>query len=582
LKADILQKAITASDLTIAPVSSYTYTGMDIRPSVTVTESANTLTLTQDYTVGYTNNKNAGSATITVEITGTGNYSGNASTFTTFLIMPKDINKVGIASVLDQTYTGTAITPSLTVTDGATALMLDTDYTVAYEDNTAIGTASATVTGINNYTNTRQLSFNIIQKSITDVDITIEPIPAQTYTGATLTPPVTVFDGAITLNESTDYTTSYADNIHAGTATVTVTGTGNYSGSSAVTFEILKADQTITFPDIPALWMLHGSHTLQATATSGFPVTYTSSNPDIVAIGGDGVTLQIKKLGAATITASQQGDSNYNPAPDVQRRVVVEESGKVGVVGITVIGATLDAVNERYLVNCSDNSVTVIVELEDYTAQVSYNNIPGNPFTVEIPIGVHTIYYKVSSGTNTQEYPIEIAKPFKFDDVVQMRWNNTLAVINNPANNGGFHFTSFAWYGNGRLITTKQSFSAGNTGQTIDPGILYHVALTAEEYVGALTTCPSAVTLRPNAVEMVAYPNPAQSNGFVFVEINMDEAQLDHAEIEIINIIGASMGKVRVVGRITPINTSALPTGIYLLNLRGKNDLNKIVKVLVQ
>ena len=81
---------------------------------------------------------------------------------------------------------------------------------------------------------------------------------------------------------------------------------------------------------------------------------------------------------------------------------------------------------------------------------------------------------------------------------------------------------------------------------------------------------------------MMAYPNPVQSNSCIFVEINMDEKQLDHAEIEIFNIVGASMGKVRVAGPITSVDMSSLPTGIYLLNLRGKNDLNKIVKVVVQ
>jgi hypothetical protein len=66
------------------------------------------------------------------------------------------------------------------------------------------------------------------------------------------------------------------------------------------------------------------------------------------------------------------------------------------------------------------------------------------------------------------------------------------------------------------------------------------------------------------------------------VEINMDEAQLDHAEIEIFNIIGASMGKVMVAGQITPVDLSGLPTGIYLLNLRGKKELNQTVKIVVQ
>jgi hypothetical protein len=392
-----------------------------------------------------------------------------------------------------------------------------------------------------------------------------------------------VLDGAATLTELTDYTVAYANNLNAGTATVTITGTGNYDGSSNVDFEIRKADQTINFPNIQPLRLIDGSYVLPATATSGLQVTYTSSNPTIADIGNDGVTMRLRQLGTATITASQQGNANYNPATPVQRQVTIEESGIVGVLRVTVIGAEWDAVNNRYLMRCGVNSVTVIVEPEDYTARVYYNNILGSTFVVEMPVGVHAITYKVASGANEREYTLEIAKPFKFDDVVKMRWNNTLTVINNPANNGGFHFTKFAWYGDGRQFTTEQSFSVGNTGQTIDPTINYHVVLAAEEYSGTLNTCPSTIVLRQNALDMtmVAYPNPAQSNGFVFVEISIEEELLDHAEIEIFNLVGMSMGKVRVAGRITPVNMSALPTGMYLLNLRGKNNLNKIVKILV-
>jgi hypothetical protein len=584
LQANITPKPITASDLNIAPVPVETYTGAAIEPPVVVTEGGNTLRLGQDYGAIYTNNTNAGMATITVTITNTGNYTGSASTITTFVIEPKDINAADIAIISDQPYTGVDITPELTVTDGVMSLEKDKDYTIDYNGNVDVGEAMVTITGRNNYTDTKQAAFTIVGKSIAGDDITIAPVPSQTYTGASLTPPVTVADGASTLMEVTDYTVSYNGNVNVGQATVTVTGTGNYDGSATVTFDIVKADQTIDFPDIPMLIWSDGSYLLRATVPSGLAITYTSSNPAIAEIGSDGVTLLLKDFGSATITADQGGNSNYNPAPPIQRQVTIVESGNVNVSNVTVIGAVRDAaVNNRHVMNCGEHSVTVMVETEDYTARVYHDNVLGKTFTVSIPtVGVHTITYTVASGANTREYPLEIARPFEFDSVAVMRWDNTLTVINNPANNGGFHFTSFAWYGDGRLITTGQSFSAGNNGQTLDPSVYYHLVLEAEEYTGALNTCPSLVALRQSAIDMVAYPNPAQSNSVVFVEINMDEALFDHAEIEILNIIGASMGKMRVAGRITPVNMSSLPTGIYLLNLRGKHDLNKIVKVVVQ
>lgn len=58
------------------------------------------------------------------------------------------------------------------------------------------------------------------------------------YNGQEQRPEVTVTLGDNTLIEGTDYTLSYADNKNAGEGTVTVTGRGDYSGSTAKQFTI--------------------------------------------------------------------------------------------------------------------------------------------------------------------------------------------------------------------------------------------------------------------------------------------------------------------------------------------------------
>ena len=85
-----------------------------------------------------------------------------------------------------------------------------------------------------------------IGKDMSSSDITINPISAVTYNGSAQTPTVTVKDGTITLVSGTDYTVSYSNNINAGTATVTVTGMGNYTGTKSANFTITKAPLTIT------------------------------------------------------------------------------------------------------------------------------------------------------------------------------------------------------------------------------------------------------------------------------------------------------------------------------------------------
>lgn len=71
-----------------------------------------------------------------------------------------------------------------------------------------------------------------------------------TYNGNEQTPDVTVKSGETTLTKDLDYTISYRDNKNAGTASVTVTGLGNYAGASgSATFEIapvvLSADDFV-------------------------------------------------------------------------------------------------------------------------------------------------------------------------------------------------------------------------------------------------------------------------------------------------------------------------------------------------
>ncbi|MCD8050543.1 MAG: S8 family serine peptidase [Clostridiales bacterium] len=67
------------------------------------------------------------------------------------------------------------------------------------------------------------------------------------YSGAAQKPTVTVKNAAgSTLTKGTDYTVAYSDNINIGTATVTVTGKGAYTGSVTTTFSIRCAAPTLS------------------------------------------------------------------------------------------------------------------------------------------------------------------------------------------------------------------------------------------------------------------------------------------------------------------------------------------------
>lgn len=215
----------------IQPIGSQVFTGEAIEPAVTVKDGDTTLAKGTDYTVTYTNNTNVGTATVTV--TYKGNYSGTQTA--NFDIIAKSLSGVTI-TVDEQIYTGSALTPTVTVKDGSRVLVKDADYTVSYVNNTNAGTATVTITGKGNYADTESASFAIKAKNIAGA--VIAAIAEQTYTGTAATPELTVTDGTKALVRDVDYTVSYTNNADAGTATATVIGSGNYTGKKSVTFTI--------------------------------------------------------------------------------------------------------------------------------------------------------------------------------------------------------------------------------------------------------------------------------------------------------------------------------------------------------
>ena len=151
--------------------------------------------------------------------------------------VPKTSIATAQVTIANATYTGSPITPEMTVTLKGQKLFEGADYTVKYSNNTNVGTATVILTGAGHYEGTKTVTFRIERANLEDA--TISSIPNQTYTGKALTPAITVTLGGKTLVKGTDYTVEYKNNTNVGTATVTVTGTGNYMGSASRTFKIV-------------------------------------------------------------------------------------------------------------------------------------------------------------------------------------------------------------------------------------------------------------------------------------------------------------------------------------------------------
>ena len=159
LSDQISIKGKSLASFTILPIAPQTYTGSGIEPDIIVTNGSSFLIQDTDYSITYSDNIATGVATVTIH--GKGEYDSDSSISTTFIINPRHISNVSVNAIAGSTYDGTAKTPSVTVKDGSTTLVLNTDYTVAYFDNINAGTAKVIITGMGNYTGSRIETFTI-------------------------------------------------------------------------------------------------------------------------------------------------------------------------------------------------------------------------------------------------------------------------------------------------------------------------------------------------------------------------------------------------------------------------------------
>ena len=245
------------------------------------------------------------------------------------VVNPKSIAapSVTINNPTDKTYTGSPCVQGVSVKDSEAKLTFD-DISVTYENNINVGTATIIYTGKNNYTGEIRKNFKITEASITD-DM-IANIPSVTYDTKAHTPEVTVTFNGSKLTDA-DYTVSYSEDcINAGTATVTVTGKGNFTGTASKTFTINKAGLTLNPCTISELCTetdlktrtLPSDFFLAGETETGFSIKLTAveGGDDIFAVapavveGENKITFRLKnEVGAATFTVTVTPVSgNYN------------------------------------------------------------------------------------------------------------------------------------------------------------------------------------------------------------------------------------------------------------------------------
>ncbi|MFP9098744.1 YDG domain-containing protein [Flavobacterium sp. RHBU_24] len=337
------------------------------------------------------------------------------ASFTTIATAPANTRFRGIA------FAPQLLAPVIT----NTTLTIAADINVAFEDyaitanNAPAGYAAAglpegvtinTQTGVISGTPQHAGTYNVTISATNDAGTDTETLVitvAKGYQVITFDslPPVDVNDPDFELTATSEtsainpitYTSSNTAVATISGATVQINGVGSttitayqaetsdyYAATAVAQTQVVTSaslsDQAITFNTLTNATYGDTPFELTATASSGLPVTYTSSDPSIAAVSGNMVT--IFNVGTVNITASQSGDSAYNAAPDVVQPLIIAPKT------LTVSGAavTTKPYDNNTTATVTGGTLNGIVGSDDVILVSGVSNFASVNTGTEIPV----------------------------------------------------------------------------------------------------------------------------------------------------------------------------------------------------
>ncbi|MCH3967527.1 MAG: InlB B-repeat-containing protein [Atopobiaceae bacterium] len=412
LTEDLGTLEVTTADITdttrftVSQPADVTYDGAEQKQAVTVADATTGKGLVEgtDYTLSYTEDvTNVG--TVTVTVTGTGDYAGTTDRSYKITAAPLKVTTPSTSKV----YDGSALTADgklegLVAHETATFATTGTQtevgkstnaYTLAWD-----GTAKQS-----NYQLTEDLgTLEVTTADITDTTRFTVSQPADvTYDGAEQKQAVTVADATTGkgLVEGTDYTLSYTEDVtNVGTVTVTVTGTGDYAGTTDRSYKITAAPLKVTTPSTSKVYdgsaltadgKLEGlvAHETATFATTGTQ-TEVGKSTNAYTLAWDGTAKQsnyqlTEDLGTLEVTTADITDTT---------RFTVSQPADV----------TYDGAEQKQAVTVADATTGKgLVEGTDYT--LSYTEDVTNVGTVTVTVTGTGDY----AGTTDRSYKITAA-----------------------------------------------------------------------------------------------------------------------------------------------------------------------------
>ena len=356
------------------------WTGEAQTPTFKVTYNGMTLVEGTDYEVGgWYYNTNV-TNTAYVRITGKGNFSSSKNA--NFQIRARDINEADVAAIPNETYDGKSHSPEPVVTYEGETLVEGTHYYVTDNYHMSAGPATLTIVGKESagWTGERVVGYTIDPYDISDGSVNWVNAGNWQYAGDYITP--TTLRGnceAGDLRPDNEFTIDgYSNNLYPGVGTISVTGTGNYTGSAEVPFNIyinvyldeehfivggIQSSYMYTgepIKPVPTVFVNSNGHgSLTLTEGTGYTLNYgTNTNAgniagwvEIMPVDTDHykntkkVYFDITKrdLSAAAIEAIP--DQPYNGGGVVEPEVTVKLDGEELIAGTDYVVSYADHVN---------------------------------------------------------------------------------------------------------------------------------------------------------------------------------------------------------------------------------------------
>lgn len=281
----------------------------------------------------------AGTANIYAVQPGNSNYYA-ANSISQPFIVAKASQTVTFGAIPSKTYTDADFNPGALSSIGLPITYSSSNENVAIvvgDKIHIVGLGTSTITayqgGNNNYSAASANQVLFVSKA--SQTITFSPILTRPYGSADFNLTATASSGLeITYTSSnSSVATVINGRIHivgVGSTLISASQSGDTYYNSTLqtqTFIVTKASQTITFGTIPEQIYENGDYLLEAEASSGLPVTFTSNNPSVAIINYG--WLHIVGAGTVTITGSQSGNTYYNAATSASQVVIVRKNTQI-------------------------------------------------------------------------------------------------------------------------------------------------------------------------------------------------------------------------------------------------------------